>query len=236
MILYSCHHICPPSLSPVHVLLIPFSSSPVPFCEAQSSLFCLEMGRQFPNGIQNATTVGKGTPGINSGNRLLVVWCLLLLLVNYVFLGSYLRSLCLIACKMDVTTALTYRFILRIKLWNHKHDWHKAWNLIFNTFDILTISAVGFSWSLKLLPQLGLHTWFYGEIIRSEGLVVHVFLMRVGDGIIQVKFKSTPVNGIAWCIHTQKELFLMSVIQAEEDEPCDYWLIGKKPSGRRLRR
>lgn len=43
--------------------------------------------------------------------------------------------------------------------------------------------------------------WGLLLIIKSGCLIVHVFLVRMGDVIIQVKFKSGLVNVIVWSTH-----------------------------------
>lgn len=43
--------------------------------------------------------------------------------------------------------------------------------------------------------------WGILLIIKSGCLIVHVLLVRMGDVIIQLKFKSTLVNGIVWSTH-----------------------------------
>lgn len=49
--------------------------------------------------------------------------------------------------------------------------------------------------------------WDILLIIKSECLIVHVILVRMGDVIIQLKFKSILVNGTVWSTHKSKTLF-----------------------------
>lgn len=49
--------------------------------------------------------------------------------------------------------------------------------------------------------------WDILLIIKSECLIVHVLLVRMGDVIIQLKFKSILVNGIVWSTYKLRTLF-----------------------------